>query len=135
MADEIADLCGRDSGNPVHQRVDFGEAEIQFGGSNVRFGCLDRRLVRGNQRLILLLGLNVVIQLALRDGVNLRERRIALHIDLRQAELGLRLGELTFRLRELSLRLFESGLERSRINLKENVALVYGRAFAVVLPD
>jgi len=54
------------------------------------------------------------------------EWRIAFHIDT---------GKLKLPLSELSLRLLEGGLKRSRIDLKQNLALLNLRAFYIGLLD
>ena len=88
-----------------------------FGGLDGGFVGLNRALRGLHLSFGLGLGLGVVIQLALRNGVSLRERRVALHVDLAQQQLSMRLRQLSFGLRELPLRLRElrPWLDRARL--------------------
>ena len=76
-----------------------------------------------------------VVQILLRDGLLLRERNVAVHIELRSALIRLALGELRFGLdqlrlglrqlpvglRKLPLRLIDRRLERPRIDLEQQL--------------
>ena len=121
LSDQIADLRQRDSREAVNRRSDFGEAEIQlrvFNGGFVRFDLCLRRQVR----------LNCVVQFLLADGLFLRERRVALHVQFRFARLRLVL-------RKFGLGLIQRGLKRARINLKQQIAFFHLAAFGVVLRE
>ena len=72
-------------------------------------------------------GLDVVVELALRDGALLGERPVALEIALGLPELRLRLGELRSRLRQ-------HGLERPWIDLEQHLPLANERALLVGAP-
>ena len=109
-------------------------------GFHLRFGGLHLRLGRE----IVLRG---VVQVLLRDGLLLRERNVAVHIQLRSHLIGfghrhlrLRLSELRIGLRQLSggagqlpFRLIQHCLERPRIDLKQKLPLFHERAFGVFL--
>ena len=117
-------------------------------------GCLDLRL--GND-----IALHRVIKLLLRHCLLLRERRVFVHIELGPDLVGLRLRELrlrlqkltvglrhlrlclrnlrggllklTLELRDLAVGLIQRGLKRSGIDLKQQLPLLYERAFLVIL--
>ena len=90
-----------------------------------------------------------VVEILLRDRLLLRERRVAIHIELSPALIGLRhrhlrfrlsqlrarLLQLALRLRELALRLVQRRLKRARIDLKQQLALSDEGAFGVGLLD
>ena len=118
-ADEVAHLNLGDAGNPVNQGADLGESQVQF-------GLFDGSLVRLDSSLSRELGVGVIVQLALRNGVRLRLGNIPLHIQLSGAELRLGLGKLGFGL-------IQHGLKRTGINLKQHIALVNQGTFAIVL--
>ncbi len=146
---EISNLGSGLTRNAVDERSDPGKAEIQMGSGQCRLCGNDRGLSafdgsfsRGQhcflRRLLLLFG----VELALRNGPGLGERRIAVHVDARQFELSLGLLQLALRLRDLSLglldlalRLIDGCLERARIDFKQHLTLLDNRAFAVGLPD
>ncbi len=119
--DEVADLHRGLPGDAVDERAHPGEAEVQLCGADLRLRRGDGGLVGGER-------LRFGVELALGDGVRLGERRVALDVD--GGELDLRLG-----LRELALGLVERGLQRTRIDLEEHLALADLAAFAVVLAD
>ena len=67
--------------------------------------------------------LNIVIELALSNGSRLRKRSIAIYIDLGEAELCLRLLDLSPGLLQLPVSLIQRCLERTRIDLEEDLPL------------
>ena len=67
-----------------------------------------------------------VVQFLLADGLFLRERRVALHVQFRFAQLGLVLLEF-------GLGLVQGGLKRARVNLKQQIAFLHLAAFGVIL--
>ena len=99
-----------------------------MGPLQVELSLLDIRLGSLHQSLRTEFRLDLRIKLALSDGSRLRQRRVSLDIEPRLAKLRLRL-------RELALCLIECGLERTRVDLKEYIALSHNRSFFVVLPD
>ena len=84
LTDQITDLSGSNAGDAVNQRTNFGESKIQLRLFDSGFSGLDGGLGGGNSGFLLLERLNIVIQLALRDGVRLSKRRVALNVDLGQ---------------------------------------------------
>ena len=118
---KVANLSCRLPCNAADQRPHLGETEIE-----VRRGhsCL-RRLHRCF-RLSLLLDL--VVELASGNRMRLRQRRVAIHVDLRERKLRLRLPKL-------ALCLFKRRLKRPRIDLEQYLALFHLRAFAIILAD
>ena len=143
---QVAELHCRKTGDAVQQRTNSGETHIQLGGPHVFFGRLNGSLCGHDPRIVGLrpgchrgLGLNFRIQLALRDGAGFGERRVALHVDLRQKEAGpdpapafLGLRERPSGLSELSLRLIEDRLKRARIDLEKDVVFVYERTLPII---
>ena len=115
--DLVTHLRRGDRGDAVHERPDLREIEIQPRGLHGGLCRLHRRLRRE-------IGLNVVVELALRNRTRIRERRIA-----RDVALGL--SELRLCLRELSFGLGERRLERARIDLEEYVAFADDSALAI----
>ena len=127
----------------------FGVSEIQLSGFHGRLrhpdGGLRRELGRlrgGDVGLGALLRLQFAIHLALRDGARRGERRITLHVDLRQFQLGRGLRQLPFGLgllpvglRELTPRHVSGCLEGTRVDFEEHVVLVHETAFAIVLAN
>ena len=93
----------------------MGIVEIELRGLHLRLVGDDRRLVLGDQRLL-------VRHLLLGDRILLAQRQIAV-------EIALRLGEQRLVLGQLALRLRERGLVGSRIDLGEEVALLDDLAF------
>jgi hypothetical protein len=75
--DQVADLQRRSAGDAIDQRANFGKADVQLGG-------LDCGLCAGYGGPVGRLRLDVVVELALRDGVGLRERRVACYVDASQ---------------------------------------------------
>ncbi len=122
-AHKIADLGGSDAGDAIDERTNFGESDIQLRRCDTRLGCLDTGLTRFDESFILALRLNVVIELALRDGMRSASGVSRLTLMLCETELSLRLPELPVCLCELSLGLFERGLKGRGVNLEQHVAL------------
>ena len=83
--DQIADLGRGLSGDAGDQRANLGEAKVEFCVLNSRFRGSDRRLCRFDRGFALRLLLSIVIELALRNGVSLRERGVAIDIDFGEA--------------------------------------------------
>ena len=81
-ADKVSNLRGGLSRDAGDQRADLRKAEIQFGRV---YRCL--RGLYGRFGLGFLL--NLVIQLALRNGMRSGQRSVAIHIDFGEAKLGL----------------------------------------------
>jgi hypothetical protein len=81
------------------------------------------------------LGLQIVIQLALRNGLRLGQRGIARHVLRGLSQLSLRLYHLRLGLRQLSLALIERGLKWARIDLKQQLPLGNDRSFPVILAN
>src|SRR5216684_5403101 len=117
--DQIAQLSLGDAGDPVGERADLGEPEIELGGLHRRPGRLDGR--RGGE-----LDLRVGVELAAGDGARLRQRDVA--IDVAGGA-----SELRFGLRQLRPRLVEGCLERPRIDLEKDLVLLHVGALDVVL--
>ena len=118
---EIADLSRRDPRDTVDEGANIRELEIDLRLLDGGFHGLNRRF--GSQ-----VGLDLVIQLALRNRLFLCERRIALNIQLRLPEL--RLG-----LCELRPCLIEQRLEWTRIDVEQHLVFADNLTFPVVLPD
>src|SRR5260370_28845330 len=72
--------------------------------------------------------LDSVVELTLGNGTLLRQRRVAIHIELGLARLGLGL-------RELRLGLVEHGLKRARVDLEKDLPLPDERSFLIGLVD
>ncbi len=132
---QIADLKRGLSGDAVDERSHFGEAQVELRGFDLCLGACNRGLGAGNRGLIRLERLGLVVQGALGDSMSLSQWGVALDIDLSELHLSLGLSKLSLGLVQLSLRLVERGLERPRIDLKEDLVLVDLAAFGVVLPD
>ncbi len=77
----------------------------------------------------------LVVELALRDGVLLGERGIAIDVNLRELKLRLSLTDGALGLADLSFGLLQCGLEGARVDLEEDLALLDDGALAVVLLD
>ena len=108
----------------VHRRGDAGEAQLHLGelhlcgvGLHGRFELVHQRLLR--------------VDLLLRGGVLRDQRGVALEVGARVDELGLVLGFCRLRLCEL-------GLQRARVELREQLAgldvLPFDKADLVELP-
>ena len=117
-SDEISDLRSGDAGDAVEERPHLREAHVQARG-------LDRGLRRLDRGVCRELRLDIVVQLTLRDGALLGERRIALDIALSPTELRARFCELR-------LGLCQRDGEGARIDFKEHFVLADHRALAVV---
>src|SRR6202007_1138794 len=120
-SDKIADLHLSNSGDAIDQRLHLRELQVQLCLLHLSLGGLDRRLRRP-------VGLNVVVQLALRYCPFFGEWRVPVDI-----HCGL--GQLSLSLCQLGVRLFEHSLKGTRVNLKKNLTLADKRAFFVALPD
>ena len=148
-ADQIADLHGGEARHPIQKRQNLRETEIQLRCAHIRFRRFDRGLCRDDTGLISreqsfggALRLHFGVELALRNRARVSQRRIALHVDLRQHQLSLVLRQFPFRLRvlreclrPLAFHLIERRLKRARIDFEKNIAFVNKRPFAIVLPD
>ncbi len=119
LSHQIADLRLRHARQTIHRRSDAGEIEIQL-------RAFQRGFVRFNLRFGRQIRLQGVVQFLLADGLFLRERRVALHVQFR-------LSQLRLVLRQLGLRLVQGGLEGARVNLEQPIALFYPAAFGVIL--
>ncbi len=120
-SDEIAHLHLSLPGDAVDQRANFGEADVQIRSLYLGLCTGYRCLVRG-------LRLDVIVELALGNGVRLRQGSITLGVDFGECQLSLCLGKS-------ALRLIQHCLERSWINLEEDLILAHLAAFLIVLPD
>ena len=78
-------------------------------------------------------GLDRIVKVLLGDRPRFGQRRIAIDIELRLALVRFRLQLLRVGLGKLSVCLIENGLERPRIERKEQLSLSDERAFGVVL--
>ena len=67
--------------------------------------------------------------------MGLGQRSIALHVDLGEAELRLGLKHLSLCLGQLAFGLVERGLEGTRIDLEQDLALGHLGAFPIILFD
>ena len=101
----------------------MGEAKVQLSVFDRGFGGGYGGLCRLHGGFGLRLLLDIVVELALRDGVGLGQRSVALDVDLGQAELRLRLQHLPLGLGELALGLIERCLEGTRVDLEQHLAL------------
>ena len=99
----------------------MGELHVQSGLLDVRFRRLDQG-PRAEFRL------DLGIELASRDRSRFRQRLVSLDIEAGLAKLRPRLGELR-------LRLVERRLERTRVDLEEDVPFEDDASFPVRLPD
>ena len=102
-----------------------GMSDVTLREPDVELGRLHRGRRGFHGGLRREIGLDVVVELTLRNRALAREGPIALQIALGLAELRLRLGQLRPRLRE-------HRLERPAIDLEEHLALAHHRAFVVV---
>ena len=73
------------------------------------------------------------VELALRDGVLRGEGCVAVYVNLRELQLRLSLTDGSLGLTELAFGLFQRGLEGTRVDLEEDLALLNDGALAVVL--
>ncbi len=106
---KISHLAGGDSGNTVDERTNIGELQIQFGLFQCSFIGLDGRF--GSE-----IGLNIVVELALRNCFFFGQRSVALHIQLRLSKLRLSLCDLR-------LGLIHDCLKRPGIDLEKHLVL------------
>ena len=133
--DQIADLRGGLAGDAGNQRPHMGEAKVQLSVFDRSFSGGYRSLCGLHRGLGLRLLLNIVVELALGDGTGLGERSIPLDVDLGQTELRLRLKHLTLCLGQLAFGLIERCLERTRIDLEQDLAFGHLGAFSIILFD
>ena len=96
-------------------------SDVTFVKPTIQLRRLDRGLRRLHRGLRREIGLDVVVELALRNRALLRRAAG------RAATIALGLAELRLRLRELRLGLRQRRLERPRIDLEQHLALL-GRA-------
>jgi hypothetical protein len=116
-ADQITNLGSCDGCDPGNERRHLREPEIELRRFDGGGRGLDSRLRREVR-------LNIVVELALRDGALGGQRPVALEVALGLPELRLRLGETRFSLRQ-------NGLERPGIDFEQHLTLPHGRAFLV----
>src|SRR5207237_5317593 len=83
----------------------------------LQFGVVNLALIRGDRAIKLANQCCLRVKLLLRDDTFLKEKLVALEIDFGVLALRLILGELT-------LGLFELDLQRSWVNLDQNIPLV-----------
>ena len=115
---EVADLSRGDRGDARDERGHFGEPEVELRRIDGRL----RRLDGGQRRQI---GLDVVVELTLRDRALLGQRAVT-------GQVALGLPELRLRLAQSRLRLRERHVEGPRIDLEEHLALLDEAAFLVL---
>jgi hypothetical protein len=119
--DEVPDLNLSEAGDAVDEGADLGESEVKLCGFDGGFSAYERGLACGDL-------LDVVVELALGDGMGLGEGAVAVQVDF--GELKLRLDLL-----QCALCPVEVGLKGARVNLEEDLAFVDDGAFAVILMD
>ncbi len=118
-SDQVADLGFGDAGDALNWRGDLCEFKIQL-------RLLDLCLRRDRRRFGLQVRLHSVVIFFLADGLVLHQWTVAFYVELRLAQSGLSLGEQTFGL-------VEHRLERTRVNLKQQIAFLDRVALAIVL--
>jgi hypothetical protein len=119
--DQVADLHLREAHDAIDQRRDVREIQVQLRLLHLRLGRLHQCFGRE-------IGLDVIVQLLLRNGVFLRQRYLAVDIVLGSARLCHVLGEL-------SLGLVEHGLKRAHVDLEQDLTFADERAFFIRLAD
>src|SRR5207249_5299744 len=159
--DQASQSLLRHTGKAVTRRREPGEAQVEprrfhscgdrlnrgVGSLNLsssRFYLRLRRLHLGSGGHVVL---RRVVEILLANGLLLRQRRVAIHIELGPdliclnygelrlglSELRLCLGHLPVGLRELALPLIEDRLKRTGINLKQQLSLLDEGTFRVIL--